>query len=52
MATAPAGAPPLPTPHIAAVAIQHELILVTRNVRDFARFDVQLLNPWREEEAR
>ncbi len=31
---------------IAAVAIQHELILVTRNVRDFARFDVQLLNPW------
>ena len=38
--------------HIAAVAIQHELTLVTRNVRDFARFDVQLLNPWREEEAR
>ena len=38
--------------HIAAVAIQHKLILVTRNVRDFARFDLQLLNPWREEEAR
>ena len=38
--------------HIAAVAIQHELILVTRNVRDFARFDLQLLDPWREEEAR
>ena len=38
--------------HIAAVAIQHELILVTRNVRDFARFDIQLFNPWREEEAR
>ena len=38
--------------HIAAVAIQHELILVTRNVRDFARFDIQLLSPWREEEAR
>ena len=32
--------------HIAAVAIQHELILVTRNVRDFTQFDVQLLNPW------
>ncbi|MDE0045934.1 MAG: type II toxin-antitoxin system VapC family toxin [bacterium] len=31
---------------IASVAIQHELILVTRNVRDFARFDVRLLNPW------
>ena len=32
---------------IAAVAILHELILVTRNVRDFVRLDVQLLNPWR-----
>lgn len=31
---------------IASVAIQHELILVTRNVRDFVRFDVRLLNPW------
>ncbi|WP_428103214.1 type II toxin-antitoxin system VapC family toxin [Candidatus Rariloculus sp.] len=32
---------------IAAVAFQHELILVTRNEKDFVRFDVQLLNPWR-----
>ena len=31
---------------IAAVAIQYELMLVTRNVRDFAQFDVDLLNPW------
>ena len=31
---------------IAAVAIQHGLVLVTRNVRDFAQFDVELLNPW------
>ena len=32
---------------IAAVAIQHELILVTRNEKDFVHFDIQLLNPWR-----
>ena len=32
---------------IAAVAIQHELILVTRNVKDFVNFDIQFLDPWR-----
>ena len=32
---------------IAAVAIRHELILVTRNVKDFVNFDIQLLDPWR-----
>ena len=32
---------------IAAVAIQHELILVTRNEKDFRYFDIQLVNPWR-----
>ena len=32
---------------IAAVAIRHDLTLVTRNTRDFARFEVKLLNPWR-----
>ena len=31
---------------IAAVAIQHELILVTRNVRDFVNSGIQLLDPW------
>ena len=31
---------------IAAVAIQHELILVTRNEKDFRYFDIQLVNPW------
>ena len=31
---------------IAAVAIQHGLTVVTRNVRDFMRFDVQLFDPW------
>ena len=31
---------------IAAVAIDLGLILVTRNVRDFERFDLDALNPW------
>ncbi len=31
---------------IAATAIVHELTIVTRNVADFAHFDVQLLNPF------
>ena len=31
---------------IAATAIVHDLTIVTRNVADFARFDVKLLNPF------
>lgn len=31
---------------IASVAIQHEMILVTRNTKDFIHFDIQLFNPW------
>jgi len=31
---------------IAATAIEHNLILVTRNVNDFAHLRVVLLNPW------
>jgi len=31
---------------IAAVALQNDLTLVTRNVKDFRRFDVTLTNPW------
>jgi len=31
---------------IAATAIQHRLIVVTRNQRDFAHFDVKQLNPF------
>lgn len=30
----------------AATALQHNLILVTRNVRDMERAGVQLFNPW------
>ena len=31
---------------IAATALAHGLFVVTRNVADFSRMDVQLLNPW------
>jgi predicted nucleic acid-binding protein len=32
---------------IAATALVHSLTVVTRNVRDFARFDVPVLNPFK-----
>ena len=42
-----AGRPPAAADaQIAAVAIQHEMILVTRNVKDFVSFEIQLLDPW------
>jgi predicted nucleic acid-binding protein len=31
---------------IAATALEHGLTVVTRNIRDFAGFNVPLLNPW------
>lgn len=31
---------------LAATAMEHDLVLVTRNVRDFDRLPVQVLNPW------
>ena len=31
---------------IAATALEHELTIVTRNTKDFAMLDVQLINPW------
>jgi predicted nucleic acid-binding protein len=31
---------------IAATALQHDLTLVTRNIKDFAALGVVLLNPW------
>ena len=34
---------------IAAVAIHHQLTLITRNVKDFAHFDLRMLNLWQSE---
>jgi predicted nucleic acid-binding protein len=31
---------------IAATALEHDLIIVTRNVRDFEGLGVEVLNPW------
>ena len=31
---------------LAATAIEHDLVLVTRNVKDFAALPVELFNPW------
>jgi predicted nucleic acid-binding protein len=31
---------------IAATAIEHDLTLVTRNVKDFAGLGVTIFNPW------
>jgi len=31
---------------ILATALEHELIIVTRNVKDFAGLDVEVFNPW------
>lgn len=31
---------------IAATALEHDLTLVTRNVKDFTGFGVDVFNPW------
>jgi len=31
---------------IAATALEHDLMLVTRNVKDFARLGARIFNPW------
>ena len=33
---------------IAATALEHDLAIVTRNVRDFAETAVEIVNPWDE----
>ena len=33
---------------IAATALEHDLVVVTRNVKDFARLGVAILNPWEQ----
>jgi toxin FitB len=41
------GAPrPLADGMIAAIALAHDFDLVTRNVKDFAGLDLELMNPW------
>jgi predicted nucleic acid-binding protein len=37
---------------IAATAKMHNLTVVTRNMRDFARFDVPVLNPFTRSESK
>jgi toxin FitB len=31
---------------LAATALQHDLTLVTRNIKDFSGLEIRLLNPW------
>ena len=40
-------APPILDAFMAATALVHQLMLVTRNERDLAGLDVPILNPWR-----
>lgn len=40
------GAVPVIDALIAATALEHDLTVVTRNVKDFQRFGVALLDPW------
>ncbi|MGA2589803.1 MAG: hypothetical protein ABSH32_07815 [Bryobacteraceae bacterium] len=35
-----------PDGSIAATALEHDLIVVTRNVKDFAGLGIEILNPW------
>ncbi|MDD2742344.1 MAG: PIN domain-containing protein, partial [Rhodocyclaceae bacterium] len=31
---------------LAATALEHDLVLITRNVKDFAGLPVEIFNPW------
>lgn len=37
---------PLMDALLAATTLEHELSLATRNVADFSRFDLEIVNPW------
>ena len=41
--------PPVVDSQIAAIALEHGLSVVTRNVKDFERFVVPVINPWDDE---
>lgn len=41
--------PPLADLLIGATALRHGYSVVTRNVKDFIRFDVPVINPWDDE---
>lgn len=42
--------PPAADAQIAALAIRYEMVLVTRNEKDFSQFNLELLNPWKTRE--
>jgi predicted nucleic acid-binding protein len=33
---------------ILATALEHDLVIVTRNVKDFSGLGVKIVNPWQE----
>jgi predicted nucleic acid-binding protein len=39
----------VPDAQIAATALEHQLTLVTRNLKDFEHLGIGLLNPWRND---
>jgi predicted nucleic acid-binding protein len=38
----------VPDGMIAATALEHDLVLITRNTKDYANLGVALINPWLE----
>lgn len=36
---------------LAATALEHDLVLVTRNIKDFENLDVSLINPWNTDDS-
>ena len=38
--------PPVVDALLAATAMQHNLVLVTHNIRDFVKFPIQVFDPW------